>query len=169
MPIEGEYEPSTTEWVRNQVEEYVASGGTRANTMGDSGLPIVLVIMKGAKSGMVRKVPLMKVEHDGEYALVASVGGAPKHPAWYHNLLADPNVMIQDGPRPWDATVDLASGEEREIWWQRAVSAFPRYAEYGEKTAREIPIFIARPVAPARGILVGVDGSAGSRHALQWA
>ncbi len=145
MPLEGEYEPSTTEWVRKQVEEYVSSGGTRANTMGDSGLPIVLVIMKGVKSGKIRKVPLMKVQHGSEYALVASVGGAPNHPAWYHNLVADPHVMLQDGPEPWDATAEVVSGEERDLWWERAVTAFPRYAEYAVKTEREIPVFVARP------------------------
>ena len=146
MSIQGEYAPSPAGWVRNQVEEYEASGGTRANTMGDSGLPIIIVTMVGHKTGNLRKVPLMRVEHDGEYALVASKGGAAEHPLWYWNLLADPAVQIQDGPEPFAAEVHLATGDERAVWWQRAVAAFDRYAEYQESTDREIPVFIARPI-----------------------
>jgi deazaflavin-dependent oxidoreductase (nitroreductase family) len=148
MPIEGDYEPSTWDWVRDQVEEYEASGGTRANTLRDTGLPIVIMTTMGHKSGKVRKVPVMKVEHDGEYAIVASKGGAPQHPGWYHNLVADPNVTIQDGPQPFDAVVRLVTGEEREQWWERSVAAYATYADYEARAAevgREIPVFIARP------------------------
>ncbi|HVM10517.1 MAG TPA: nitroreductase family deazaflavin-dependent oxidoreductase [Acidimicrobiales bacterium] len=145
MPLEGEYEPSPWEWVRQQVEEYEASGGTRANTLRDTGLPIIIVTTRGNKSGKIRKTALMRVEHEGEYALVASMGGAPTHPVWYHNLKGDPTaVMIQDGPEPWDAEVREVDGAEREEWWRRAVAAFPPYAEYQEKTDRRIPVFVAR-------------------------
>jgi deazaflavin-dependent oxidoreductase (nitroreductase family) len=147
MTADGQYAPSPADWVRNQVAEYESSGGTRANTMGDSGLPIIIVTMVGHKSGNLRKVPLMRVEHEGEYALVASKGGAPQHPLWYWNLLANPAVQIQDGPEPFDAEVHLAGGAERAAWWQRAVAAFDRYAEYQANTNREIPVFIARPTA----------------------
>ena len=144
MTLEGEYEPSTWAWVRDQVDEYERSGGARANTLRDTGLPIIIVTTRGNKSGKIRKTALMRVEHAGEYALVASMGGAPTHPVWYHNLVADPEaVMIQDGPEPWDARVREVSGEERAIWWDRAVAAFPPYAEYQEKTSRTIPVLIA--------------------------
>ncbi len=146
MSITGEYEPSTWEWVRNQVEEYESSGGTKANTLMDTGMPIIVMTTVGHKSGKVRKVPLMRVEHDGEYAIIASKGGDPKHPGWYHNLVADPNVMIQDGPAPEDYRVDLVEGDERAEWWERSVAAYPPYEEYQEKTDRTIPVFIARPV-----------------------
>ncbi|MGF1598045.1 MAG: nitroreductase family deazaflavin-dependent oxidoreductase [Acidimicrobiales bacterium] len=146
MPIEGDYEPSTWQWVADQAAEYEASGGTRANTLRDTGQPIIVMTTVGHKSGKVRKVPLMRVEHDGEYAVVASKGGAPAHPGWYHNLVADPHVMIQDGPEPFDAEVRLVSGDERVAWWERAVAAFAPYAEYQEKTDREIPVFIASAV-----------------------
>ncbi|HEY5274254.1 MAG TPA: nitroreductase family deazaflavin-dependent oxidoreductase [Acidimicrobiales bacterium] len=144
MPIEGTYEPSPSEWVRDQVEAYERSGGSDANTLRDTGLSIVVVTTVGNKSGKVRKTPLMRVEHNGEYALVASKGGAPTHPVWYHNLLADPEtVQIQDGPEPADFAVREVSGEERELWWDRAVKAYPPYAEYQEKTDRLIPVFVA--------------------------
>ena len=144
MPLEGAYEPSTWDWVREQVAEYEASGGQRANTLLDTGLPIIIVTTKGNKSGKLRKTPLMRVEHGGEYALVASMRGAPKHPVWYFNLKADPTaVMIQDGPEPFDAVVREVEGEEREVWWERAVAAYPPYAEYQERTERRIPVFIA--------------------------
>ncbi len=142
--LEGEYEPSPHEWVRNQVAEYEASGGERANTLRDTGLPIIVVTSRGNKSGKIRKTPLMRVEHDGDYALVASLGGAPQHPVWYHNLKADPEaVVIQDGPEPFDARVREVSGDERDEWWKRAVEAYPPYAEYQERTEREIPVFVA--------------------------
>jgi deazaflavin-dependent oxidoreductase (nitroreductase family) len=139
------YEPSPWEWVRNQVEEYEASGGTRANTLRDTGLPIIIVTTKGHKSGKVRKVPLMRVEHEGQYLLVASVGGAPEHPKWYWNLKADPAVTIQDGPEPFATTVRELEGDERAEWWERAVAAFPTYATYQENTERLIPVFLTAP------------------------
>jgi deazaflavin-dependent oxidoreductase (nitroreductase family) len=147
MPLEGEYEPSTAQWVRDQVEEYEASRGERANTLRDTGLPIIVVTTRGNKSGKLRKTPLMRVEHGGEYALIGSVGGAPKHPVWVYNLRADPTaVMIQDGPEPFDVSVREVEGAERETWWNRAVVAFPNYRQYQERTERLIPVFVATPV-----------------------
>ncbi len=143
MLLEGEYEPSTQAWVREQVEAYEASGGREANTLRDTGLPVVILTSRGNKSAKLRKTALMRVEHDGEYALVASKGGAPSHPVWYHNLKADPEVTVQDGPEPFDARVREVSGEERGRWWERAVAAYPPYAEYQEKTDRLIPVFVA--------------------------
>lgn len=145
MTLEGEYEPSPWQWVRDQVETYERTGGREANTLRDTGLPIIIVTTRGARSGKIRKTALMRVEHDGEYALVASMGGAPKHPVWYFNLKADPTaVMIQDGPEPWDAEVREVEGDERAVWWERAVAAFPPYAEYQQKTERRIPVLVAR-------------------------
>jgi deazaflavin-dependent oxidoreductase (nitroreductase family) len=144
MPVEGNYEPSPSEWVRNQVEAYEGSGGTEANTLRDTGLPIVVVTTIGNKSGKVRKTPLMRVEHDGEYALVASKGGAPTHPVWYYNLKADAaTVQIQDGPEPHEYSVREIVGDERALWWERAVAAYPPYADYQEKTDRLIPVLVA--------------------------
>jgi len=145
MTLEGEYEPSPTAWVREQVEAYERSGGQEANTLRDTGLPIILVTTRGNQSGKLRKTPLMRVEHNGEYALVASYGGSPAHPVWYHNLKADPEaVVIQDGPEPFDAEVrELSEGDERDEWWDRAVAAYPPYADYQVKTDRLIPVFIA--------------------------
>jgi len=144
MPLEGEYEPSTAGWVRDQVERYEASGGRQANTLRDTGLPVVIFTTRGRKSGKIRKTPLMRVEHDGAYAMVASQGGSPKHPVWYHNLKADPEALVvQDGPEPFDARARELSGEEREEWWERAVAAYPSYAEYQKKTGRLIPVFLA--------------------------
>jgi deazaflavin-dependent oxidoreductase (nitroreductase family) len=146
MAIEGEYEPSTREWVRDQIEAYERSGGKEANTLRDTGIPIIVVTMIGRTSGKVRKIGLMRVEHDGEYALVASVGGAPKHPDWYLNLLADPeNVTIQDGPEPFPVRVREVHGDEKAAWWERAVAVFPNYADYQAKTDREIPVLVATP------------------------
>jgi len=148
MTLEGTYEPSPSDWVSNQVAEYEASGGQRANTLMDTGLPIVVVTTMGNKSGKIRKTPLMRVEHDGAYALVASKGGAPEHPVWYYNLVADPaSVAMQDGPAPFPVTVREISGDERAIWWERAVAAYPPYAEYQQKTERLIPVFVATPMA----------------------
>lgn len=144
MPVEGEYVPSAWAWVRDQVEEYERSGGQRANTLRDTGLPIIVVTTRGNRSGAVRKFALMRVEHDGQYALVASKGGAPTNPVWYHNVIAHPTeVMIQDGPEPFDAQVRELEGEEREEWWERAVAAYPPYAEYQERTERRIPVLLA--------------------------
>jgi len=145
MPLEGEYEPSPQRWVREQVDAYERSGGREANTLLDTGLPVIIVGHRGRHSGKVRKTPLMRVEHDGEYALVASRGGAPTHPVWYHNLTAAPDeVTIQDGPEPFDAVVREVDGDERDEWWKRAVAAYPPYAEYQEKTDRRIPVLVAR-------------------------
>jgi deazaflavin-dependent oxidoreductase (nitroreductase family) len=145
MPLEGKYEESPWDWVREQVATYERTGGREANTLRDTGLPIIIVTTRGNKSGKLRKTPLMRVEHDGEYALIASVGGAPKHPVWYWNLKADPNaVTIQDGTEPWDATVrELPEGAERDAWWTRAVAAYPPYADYQARTKRLIPVFVA--------------------------
>jgi deazaflavin-dependent oxidoreductase (nitroreductase family) len=144
MALEGEYEPSPDAWVREQVEAYESSGGTRGNTLLDTGIPVIIFTHRGNKSGKLRKNALMRVEHDGEYALVASKGGAPTHPEWYRNLKADPEaVMVQDGPEPFDARVREVTGEERKIWWDRAVAVYPPYAEYQENTDREIPILVA--------------------------
>jgi deazaflavin-dependent oxidoreductase (nitroreductase family) len=144
MSLDGEYEPSPAQWVRDQVEAYESSGGQRANTLRDTGLPVIIVTSRGNKSGRLRKTPLMRVEHDGQYLLVASQGGAPRHPVWYHNLKADPQaVTLQDGPEPFDVSVRELSGEERETWWERAVKAFPAYADYQARTERTIPVFLA--------------------------
>ncbi|MGO9342148.1 MAG: nitroreductase family deazaflavin-dependent oxidoreductase [Acidimicrobiales bacterium] len=144
MPLEGEYEPSPAEWVRDQVAEYESSGGERANTLRDTGLPIIVVTTRGNKTGRLRKNPLMRVEHDGEYALVASKGGAPTNPVWYHNIVSDPTaVVIQDGREPFDAIVRQVTGDERATWWARAVAAYPPYADYQAATTREIPVFVA--------------------------
>jgi len=144
MSLEGEYEPSPTAFVRDQVEAYESSGGERGNTLMDTGIPVIIVTSRGNKSGKLRKTPLMRVEHDGEYALVASKGGAPTHPVWYHNLTADPSsVMIQDGPEPFEAEVRQVSGDERTAWWDRAVAVYPPYADYQAGTEREIPVLVA--------------------------
>jgi deazaflavin-dependent oxidoreductase (nitroreductase family) len=144
MTIEGEYVPSAMAWVREQIEAYERSGGAEANTLRDTGIPIIVVTMRGAKSGKVRKIALMRVEHDGEYALVASKGGAPANPEWYANLLADPaNVEIQDGPAPFSVTVREVEGDERARWWTRAVAVFPTYTDYAAKTERQIPVLVA--------------------------
>lgn len=144
MTLRGEYEPSPEKWVRDQVATYEASGGTDATTL--RGVPVVVVTSVGAKSGKLRKNPLMRVEHEGKYALVASKGGAPKHPTWYHNLVAHPTIELQDGPDRREYTVHVADGAERAAWWERAVAVWPDYAEYQTKTDREIPVFVAEPV-----------------------
>ena len=146
MPLQGEYEPSSQQWVRDQVELYERSGGTQGTTLRDTGLPVVIMTNRGVRSGKLRKTPVMRVEHDGRYLAVASQGGAPTHPAWYANLLADPHVELQDGPRRQDMTVRELSGEEREQWWERAVAAFPDYADYQRKTERQIPVFVLEPL-----------------------
>ncbi|MFG2779616.1 nitroreductase family deazaflavin-dependent oxidoreductase [Streptomyces prunicolor] len=147
MPLEGEYEPSPSQWVRDQVELYESSGGTKGTTLADTGLPVILLTTVGAKSGKIRKTPLMRVEHDGTYAVVASQGGAPKHPVWYFNIEADPHVELQDGPRKWDLTAREVTGDEKAEWWERAVAAYPPYAEYQTKTDRQIPVFVLEPAA----------------------
>ncbi|MGI5404476.1 nitroreductase family deazaflavin-dependent oxidoreductase [Streptomyces sp. CA-135486] len=145
MPLEGEYEPSPEKWVRNQVELYESSGGTKGTTL--RGMPVIVLTTKGAKSGKIRKSPLMRVEHDGTYAVVASLGGAPKHPVWYHNVVADPHVELQDGPVRQDLTAREVTGDEKALWWKRAVEAYPDYAAYQQKTEREIPVFVLEPAA----------------------
>ncbi|MFJ8621892.1 nitroreductase family deazaflavin-dependent oxidoreductase [Kitasatospora sp. NPDC093550] len=149
MPLEGEYAPHPVQWVREQVELYESSGGTRGTTLWDTGLPVVIVTMRGATSGRIRKIPLMRVEHEGRYAAVASNGGSPRHPVWYHNLKADPRVELQDGPERRGMTARELTGDERLRWWRRAVAAYPPYAEYQEKTERVIPVFVLEPEHPA--------------------
>ncbi len=139
MPLQGEYAPSTSDWARNQAEEFEASGGTKN---GMNGMAIVVVTSVGAKTGKLRKTPLMRVEHDGEYAVVASLGGAPNNPVWYYNLKKNPHVELQDGPVKKDYIAREVSGEERDLWWDRAVAAFPDYANYQKKTDRVIPVFV---------------------------
>jgi deazaflavin-dependent oxidoreductase (nitroreductase family) len=146
MALEGDYEPSPVQWVRDQVEAYERSGGREANTLRDTGLPIIVLTTLGRRSGRVRKTPLMRVEHEGRYALVASMGGAPKNPVWYGNLTADPGtVTLQDGPEPFEVSIRELEGDERSVWWERAVAAYPPYAEYQERTSRVIPVFVATP------------------------
>jgi F420H(2)-dependent quinone reductase len=143
MPLEGEYEPSTQGWVREQVERYEASGGREANTLRDTGIPIAIFWSRGARSGKVRKNGLMRVEHDGRYLMVGSVGGGPKDPAWVANVRAHPDqITVQDGPEPWDGVARELAGEERALWWDRAVAVYPSYADYARKTDREIPVFL---------------------------
>ncbi len=144
MPLDGEYEPSPEPWVRDQVERYEATDGREAGTLGETGLPVVIFTTRGNKSGKLRKTPLMRVEHGGAYLMVASAGGAPEHPVWYHNLQADPEaLMVQDGGDRFDARARELSGDEREVWWERAVAAYPPYADYQRKTDRLIPVFLA--------------------------
>jgi F420H(2)-dependent quinone reductase len=143
MPLEGEYEPSAQQWVRDQVARYEETGGREANTLRDTGLPIAIFWTRGAKSGKVRKNALMRVEDGGAYLMVGSQGGAPTDPAWVSNVRKAPDqVTVQDGPEPWDGVARELSGDEREEWWKRAVEAFPPYAEYQTKTDRVIPIFL---------------------------
>lgn len=145
MPLEGEYEPSPTQWVRKQVELYESSGGTEGTTLQGSNMPVVVLTSRGARSGKLRKTPVMRVEHEGRYAVVASLGGSPKHPVWYFNLRADPHVELQDGPVKRDMTAREVTGEEKAAWWERAVAAYPAYDDYQKKTDREIPVFVLEP------------------------
>jgi F420H(2)-dependent quinone reductase len=146
MPLEGIYEPSPQKWVRDQVELYERTDGREGNTLRDTGLPIVVFTTRGKKSGKLRKIPLMRVEQDGAYAMVASQGGAPEHPAWYYNVKADPDaITVQDGATVIDGHARELAGEEREIWWRRAVEAYPPYAEYQRRTDRQIPVFLVEP------------------------
>ena len=140
MPLTGEYEPSTQQWVRDQVALYEGSGGTEGTTLRD--MPVIILTSRGARSGKLRKTPLMRVEHDGAYAVVASKGGAPEHPVWYYNLVADPQVELQDGPEKWDMVAREVEGAEKAAWWERAVAAYPDYADYQQKTERVIPVFV---------------------------
>lgn len=142
MPLEGEYGPSTSDWARKQAERYEESGGTDATTLRDTGLPIIVMTTVGAKSGKLRKTALMRVEHGGVYAIVASRGGAPQHPQWYFNLVANPLVELQDGPAKNDYRAREVQGDEKAIWWERSVAAYPPYADYQKKTDRQIPVFV---------------------------
>jgi deazaflavin-dependent oxidoreductase (nitroreductase family) len=143
MTSNSEYAPSPAQWVRDQVEQYEQSGGTSGTTL--RGMPVVVLTMRGAKSGKLRKVPLMRVEHDGKYAAVASKGGAPEHPLWYFNLVANPQVEVQDGTVVRKMTAREVSGEEKSTWWERCVAAYPDYADYQAKTERPIPVFVLTP------------------------
>ncbi len=148
MTIIGNYVPSTAGWVRDQVELYERTGGKEGSSLRETGIGVIIVTMIGGKTGNVRKIALMRVEHEGEYALVASMGGQPKNPVWYNNLIADPaTVTVQDGPEPFDVTVREITGEEKATWWERAVSVFPPYADYQAKTERSIPMLIATRVS----------------------
>jgi deazaflavin-dependent oxidoreductase (nitroreductase family) len=145
MPLKGEYEPNPVQFVRDQVELYESSGGTQGTTL--QNLPVVILTTLGAKSGKIRKSPLMRVEHDGCYAVVAALAGAPKHPVWYHNVVAEPRVELQDGPVHQDMLAREVTGDEKAVWWARAVEAFPDYADYQKKTDRQIPVFVLAPPA----------------------
>jgi len=144
MPLTGEYEPSTSEWAREQVELYESSGGTAGTTMRDR--PVIVLTTRGNRTGKLRKTPLMRVEHDGVYAVVASQGGAPTHPGWYHNVLGHPIVELQDGPVRRDYRAHEATGEEKARWWERAVAVWPDYANYQRSTDREIPLVVLEPI-----------------------
>jgi deazaflavin-dependent oxidoreductase (nitroreductase family) len=142
MSVDDDYAPSPAAWVRDQVELYENSGGTQGTTLRDSGLPVVIITNLGVRSGKTRKTPVMRVEHDGRYAAVASQGGAPTHPSWYYNFRAHPEVTLRDGPDSWRMVAREVIGTERDEWWDRAVAAFPPYAEYQQKTTRQIPVFV---------------------------
>lgn len=147
MPLVGEYEPSTSQWARDQAELYERTGGAEGGIL--RGKPVIVLTSVGAKTGKLRKTALMRVEHDGEYAVVASLGGAPKHPVWYYNLLANPHVELQDGPVKKDYRAREVFGDERETWWKRAAEVWPDYDEYAKKTSRVIPVFVLTPFDPA--------------------
>ncbi len=144
MPLTGEYAPSPSDWAREQAEQFEASNGAESNTL--QGKPIIVLTSVGAKSGKLRKTPLMRVEHEGEYAVVASRGGAPKHPTWYWNLKKNPHVELQDGPVKKDYTAREVEGDERAAWWKRATAVWPSYEEYQHKTERQIPVFVLTPM-----------------------
>jgi len=146
MPLTGEYAPSTAGWARKQAERYEATNGEEANDL--RGRPIIVLTSVGAKTGKLRKTPLMRVEHDGLYAVVASQGGAPKHPVWYFNLKANPHVELQDGAIKRDYRARELSGDEKAVWWERAVEAWPDYAKYQTRTKRQIPVFVLEPMGP---------------------
>ena len=144
MPLTGDYEPSTSDWARENAELYMSSGGTQGTEL--QGKPVILLTTVGAKTGKLRKTPLMRVEHGGDYAIVASLAGAPKHPVWYHNVTKNPDVELQDGTRTGDYRAREVFGEEKAIWWRRAVEVWPDYEEYQRKTDREIPVFVLTPL-----------------------
>lgn len=144
MPLSGDYEPSTSDWARENAEQYMESGGTEGTEL--KGKPVILLTTVGAKSGKIRKTPLMRVEHNGEYAVVASLGGAPKNPVWYYNIKKTPRVELQDGPTTRDYEAREVFDDEKATWWERAVEAWPDYADYQKKTDRQIPLFVLTPV-----------------------
>ena len=144
MPLSGDYAPSTSGWARKQAERYEATNGTEAADL--RGRPVIVLTSFGAKSGKLRKTALMRVEHDRDYAVVASMGGAPENPAWYHNLKANPHVELQDGPTKRDYLAREAAGDEKAVWWERALAVWPDYAKYQTKTTRQIPLFILEPI-----------------------
>lgn len=144
MPLTGDYEPSTSDWARENAELYMASGGTDGTEL--KGKPVVLLTTVGARTGKLRKTPLMRVEHEGEYAVVASLGGAPKNPVWYHNIKAHPHVELQDGTVTADYEAREVFGAEKAAWWQRALEVWPDYADYQQKTDRDIPVFVLTPI-----------------------
>ena len=145
MPLSGEYAPSPVDWSREQADKYMESGGTDGTEL--QGKPVILLTTVGAKTGKLRKTPLMRVEHNGHYAIVASLGGAPKHPVWYHNVVKNPRVELQDGTVIRDYDAREVVGDEKATWWKRAVEAWPDYANYQEKTDRQIPVFVLTPVS----------------------
>ncbi|HTQ19138.1 nitroreductase family deazaflavin-dependent oxidoreductase [Mycobacterium sp.] len=145
MPLSGEYAPSPLDWSREQADKYVESGGTQGTDL--KGMPVILLTTVGAKSGKLRKTPLMRVEHDGQYAIVASLGGAPKNPVWYHNVVKNPRVELQDGEIAGDYDAREVFGDEKATWWERAVAAYPDYADYQKRTERQIPVFVLTPVS----------------------
>ncbi|MGY4644575.1 nitroreductase family deazaflavin-dependent oxidoreductase [Cellulomonas sp. URHB0016] len=149
MPLTGEYEPSTQAWARTQAETYERSDGREANTL--NGKPVIVLTTVGARSGKLRKTALMRVEHDGRYAVVASKGGAPEHPSWYHNLVAHPHVELQDGAVKKDYRARELDGDERATWWERSLETWPAYADYQTKTDRLIPVFVLEPFDPDEG------------------
>jgi F420H(2)-dependent quinone reductase len=151
MADQEDYEPSPRTWVRDQVELYEGSGGTKATTLGDTGLAVVIITNRGVRTRKLRKTPVMRVEHEGRYAVVASQGGAPTHPNWYYNLRANPSVELQDGPHKQHMTAREVTGDERTRWWERAVAAYPPYADYQQKTRRQIPVFVLEPADARRG------------------
>lgn len=140
MPLSGEYAPSTSDWARENAEKYMESGGTEGTAL--QGKPVILLTTVGAKTGKLRKTPLMRVEHNGEYAIVASLGGAPKNPVWYYNVKANPRVELQDGSETHDYDAREVFGDEKAAWWDRCVQAWPDYADYQTKTERQIPVFV---------------------------
>jgi F420H(2)-dependent quinone reductase len=145
MPLSGEYEESPWDWVQQDANRIMETGSTEGSEM--KGKPIILLTTIGAKTGKIRKTPLMRVEHDGEYAVVASLGGAPKNPVWYYNIKAHPQVELQDGDVTKDYEAREVFGDEKSSWWERAVEAWPDYAEYQTKTDREIPVFVLKPIS----------------------
>ena len=144
MPLTGDYEPSTLDWARENAELYMRSGGTQGVEL--KGMPVILLTTIGAKTGKLRKTPLMRVEHNGEYAVVASLGGAPKNPVWYYNIAKNPRVELQDGTETDDYDAREVFGDEKALWWQRAVQAYPDYADYQRNTDRAIPVFVLTPI-----------------------